>query len=384
MLKKILITGITGNIGAYTAGQLLKKGHTVVAIARSRSKMVEDAFLKKTLKSLSQFSGDETMVDEALKEGRLVVLKGDISDPASIAALELPFSIDETWHFASSLKYMPKDNEEITEANITGVKNILSLHDRFRSAEARFVYISTAYIGGKNMHVVPEAVIDMDERLSFNNEYERTKLLAENIVREFSEQKDMGYCIFRPSIVIGEKFTGRLVNYNGFYLGLKAFHTLNEYLAKPDGTKTRLRFESNPDNTLNLIPIDDVDALMQKIIETNPPSGSVFNITNGTETRIGDILNIINSSLSNLEIQISSKEAFMAEPRNRNEKMLAYGFNYVLPYLNQDIQFTTDSVVSQTGSGYALALIPDHLRFYINHYLKRLSRKTEASGVVQS
>ncbi len=382
MSKRILVTGITGNLGAFSSWQFLKKGYTVVAIARSRSKIVEDAFLKKALKSLSQFADDPQTIDKALLEGRLIVLKGDIADPASVENLILPFEVNETWHFASSLKYMPKDNEEITEVNVTGVKNVLQLHERSKTKNGRFIYISTAYTGGKSMRIVPGSVIEMDEDLAFNNEYEMTKLLAENLVKAFCEKTASDYYIFRPSIVMGEKHTGRLVNYNGFYLGLKAFHTLNSYLSQPDGSKTRLRFESNPGNTLNLIPIDDVDALMQTINESNPPSGSVFNITNGMETKISDIISIVNDCLGNLEIQVSSKEDFLREPRNRNEKMLAYGFNYVLPYLNQDISFDTYNVAQQTGQPYALQLIPDQLHFYVSSYLARLSHKTVATGAV--
>ncbi len=149
--KTILLTGITGNLGAFAALRFLEKGHKVYAIVRPKKGL---DCLKRARRSLRQFCASDSNAAANLLE--LEIIEGDIGDRSNLASIQVPEKIDETWHFASSLKYMPKESDEIFRTNVNGLCNMMELHRKCQSKGGEFFYISTAYLGGKNLSVVPE------------------------------------------------------------------------------------------------------------------------------------------------------------------------------------------------------------------------------------
>jgi hypothetical protein len=63
------------------------------------------------------FGKDERLI-ESIRENNLIIIDADISDENDVPKIKLPRAIDETWHFAFTLKYLPKDIDEIYSTNI--------------------------------------------------------------------------------------------------------------------------------------------------------------------------------------------------------------------------------------------------------------------------
>src|SRR5688500_14803195 len=191
--KTILLTGITGNMGAFAALRFLEKGHKVYALVRPKKGL---DCMKRARRTLRQFSGSDGNGSPNIEQ--LEIVEGDIGHDAGLASINVPEKIDETWHFASSLKYMPKESDEIFGVNINGLANMIELHRKNKGGE--FFYISTAYLGGKNLKFVPEGPIACDNNVSHNNYYERSKMLAESMFLKAIETGQLKGAIFRPSI----------------------------------------------------------------------------------------------------------------------------------------------------------------------------------------
>ena len=204
--KTILLTGVTGNMGAFAALRFLEKGHKVYAIVRPKK---DFDCMKRARRTLRQFCDAENIAETRFDNLRII--EGDIGDRDNLPSMVAPEAIDETWHFASSLRYMPKETEEIFGVNVNGLANMIELHRRSRGGE--FFYISTAYLGGKNLGLVPEAPIPSDENISYNNYYERSKTLAERMILDAVESEELKGTIFRPSVVFGDTADGKLIHY---------------------------------------------------------------------------------------------------------------------------------------------------------------------------
>lgn len=369
--KNILLTGITGNLGAYAALEFLARGYRVYAVARSRTSL--SLCQKRVVRNLREIADPGYGLDEKLDQ--LEVLLGDIADAASIDALHIPDGIDETWHFASSLKYMPKDREEIFGANLDGLKNVMRLHRRCARPGARFFYIGTAYLGGKDLLTIPEARIDYDENMSFNNDYEVSKLLAENIFLDAVEKGELAGAVFRPSIVIGDKRTTKLVNYNGYYLVVKAWHGLCQSMKELHERNMVVRIGVDPDHSGNLIPINDVVETMLQISETGYGDKRIFNLVNREEVPMRGVFDILEKAVDyELKAVLCDAEEFRAAQKTRYEKLVSYGFTYTSPYMKNRIVFEAGNVERVLGRELRVPIYPEILDRLTSAYVATLLR----------
>lgn len=366
--KNLFLTGITGNLGAFAAYRFLNMGYRITALVRAKTKLTTDAHIKKMIKSLSTWMPVEE-VQHFIDAGKLIAIKCEMTQTEEMKGIQLDDIFDETWHFASSLKYMPKDRDEIYAANIDGVKNVLDLHKRHSNRDSKFIYISTAYVGGRTVTHLKEEQLLLTEDLTFKNEYEKSKLMAENIVLDYGRDEQVFSVVFRPSIVMGDTKTKRLINYTGFYLALDSLVNLNSYIKNATGEVEVLRFESDNDIGLNLIPIDHVIDNMVFINERVQEPHQVFNITNKTNIGIKELQNIV--AFSHLRINVVPNEAFERTPRTRSEKLMSYGFNYILPYANNKVKFSTERTARILGATYDYPYYPNKIEEVVDDYVNR-------------
>lgn len=150
---RVLITGATGYLGAHVAARLQASGHAVVALARP---------------------GRGTSVPAGC-----LPVEGDILDPASLdRALD---GCDALVHMAALVKMWVKDRRDFDRVNVEGVAAILAAARR--RGVRRILYTSTIGALGPTG---PEARDETFERseFRFRTEYERTKWVADRLVRE--------------------------------------------------------------------------------------------------------------------------------------------------------------------------------------------------------
>ena len=167
--RNVLVTGATGFVGRHLVDGLLRASDVQVNIITR---------------------GRHAPPDEWV--GRVKVWTADLADQSSLTpALS---GLDVVYHLAAETR----DTVLFRKVNVGGTRNLLDA-----CAEvglSRFLHVSSASVVGFG-----EAYY-LDEETSPNpeDEYEQSKLIAEQTVRAFADQKAMPVTIIRPTIVFGE------------------------------------------------------------------------------------------------------------------------------------------------------------------------------------
>lgn len=201
---RVILTGITGNLGHEVALDLHKRGFTIIPIVRS----VKNKSYKINNITFGKVISNDLMADEEL---------------------EFSGSADCIVHCAGNIHFFNSiDSNE---------KMIVKLIRLAKNLQIPLYFVSTAYI------YRPPNV-----NQNFNNAYELDKFRAEQILNS----SGIKYGIFRPSVLVGNSKSGTIQNYSGYYSIVKAFYAaLNT--SKKKGKK--LRFP-NLSGKSNLVPVD--------------------------------------------------------------------------------------------------------------------------------
>ena len=258
----ILLTGATGFVGMELLVRILE--HTdrdVIALVRASDNEAAQGRIDEVLATLLP-------PGERPRRGRVRAQAADLTSPglglSTMARDRLAASIGAVVHCAASISFS-LELEEARRINVDGTREILALaKDAFDGGSLdRFVHVSTAYIAGERDGCASEA--DGDVGQGFRNTYERTKLEAEEVVRE----SGLPAAILRPSVIVGDSVTGWTPAFNVIYFPLQAF--------------ARGLFPSvpgDPEACLDIVPVDVVaDALLELL--RGPVRGGAFHVVSG-------------------------------------------------------------------------------------------------------
>ncbi len=169
---KILLTGATGYVGHQLALTLAERGNEVNVIVR-----------------------DSRAVTVPI-HNNIRVYKGDITDRKTIASAIT--GCEQVYHTAALVKIFSKERSEFFKVNVDGTNNLLA--ESLEKGVKKFVFTSTCGVLGTS---VLEPKDEDDPRTTgFENDYEFTKFLAENLVKEYS-QKGLFTVIVSLSKVFG-------------------------------------------------------------------------------------------------------------------------------------------------------------------------------------
>jgi thioester reductase-like protein len=234
----IFLTGVTGALGSWLAGEALTADVPVVALVRAE----DESAARKRVADVFSVIGLDHLSD------RVEVIVGDLSDPLIATKLEdaLPKSVTGIVHCAASLQFEDDNAETSFQANVEGTRRMMEL------AEARGLalkHVSSAYVAGKQTDLVRED--DLDRGQEFNNVYEETKFEAEKEVRAWAARTGLPLTILRPSIVMGDSQEGKTVRFNGLYDFVRVIDLLLPHL----GDQV-LRVPTDEHVTKNVIPVD--------------------------------------------------------------------------------------------------------------------------------
>ena len=209
---------------------------------------------------------------------RPVCLEGDVCQPG----LGLS-SQDRAWvaascnlmlHSAASLTFHADGSGEPYNTNVGGTRNVLDLCADLDIGDLH--YVSTAYVCGLREERAMEGDLDFGQQ--FRNEYEKTKLQAEQLVRaaDFLNQ----LTVYRPAVIAGDSRTGYTNTYHGLYMYLKLMSVLVRNTPPgPDGVRdTPVRLEMTGDEPRNIIPVDWVSAVMCHLLGTPEAHGKTFHL----------------------------------------------------------------------------------------------------------
>jgi dihydroflavonol-4-reductase len=182
--KNILITGITGLVGSFTARRFLEEGFKVMGLKRENS--------------------DLSLLQDI--ENQIVWNEGDVLD---ILALEKAIeNANYVVHAAAIVSFAPKDRSRMFKTNVEGTTNVVNLCLDKKIKKLCFVS-SVAALGRKTPNEKTEhQIIKINEKATWeesdlNSNYAKTKYLAEmEVWRGQSEGLDS--VVVNPSLILGE------------------------------------------------------------------------------------------------------------------------------------------------------------------------------------
>ena len=175
---RLLVTGGTGFIGSHLAAEGRRRGAEVVALGLTdRPEEQANAGL------LTRMGVD--------------VMPGSITDPE--LCRRAAAGATHIFHLAVAMREGGKSDEFFESINLDGTRHLLEAATAGRVE--RFVYCGTIGIYG---HRAP-GITSEDSPLAPGNIYERTKVSAERLVREFAEKCGLPSVVIRPADVYGPR-----------------------------------------------------------------------------------------------------------------------------------------------------------------------------------
>ena len=187
----VLVTGATGFTGGHLAATLARRGETVRALVRSRSRA---RFDRSPLPALG-----------------VQAVEGDLGEPASVRhAAE---GVEVVYHIAATYREAGQPDSAYRAINVEGTRNLL---EAARAGGARrLVHCST---GGVHGHIANPPGTE-DAPFNPGDIYQETKLEAEQLAREFGRETGFDVVVARPIGIYGPGDTRFLKMFRGLARG---------------------------------------------------------------------------------------------------------------------------------------------------------------------
>jgi nucleoside-diphosphate-sugar epimerase len=189
---KLLVTGGTGFIGSHLAEEGRRRGADVVVLG---------------LTDLPEEQANAALLTGLGAE----VISGSITDAE--LCRRAARGVTHIFHLAVAMREGGKSDEFFEAINLDGTRHLLQAATTERVQ--RFVYCSTIGIYG---HRAP-GITSEASPLSPGNAYERTKLAAERLVRDFAENCALPTVVLRPADVYGPRDQRLLKMFKGVSRG---------------------------------------------------------------------------------------------------------------------------------------------------------------------
>jgi nucleoside-diphosphate-sugar epimerase len=283
----VLLTGATGALGSMLLPRLDHEGYDVVCLVRGKDPDEARARVNALLRGRGAVRRD------------IIVVRGDITEPqcgiSDADRRSLVGRIGRVFHSAASINLQSKDDTQLT--NVAGLAHVLELTETL--GVPHFVHVSTAYVIGDAPYLSEEDAF-LGQR--WNNHYEETKFVGENMVRAWArKQSGRSFTIFRPSILVGCE-DGSTSTLDGFYSLAESFHRVAESLRSRNGkslpadvlisAQGRVRVPLAVlmgDQRANCVPIDWAAEMMVAALDL-PPRNETFHFVHHEPLRVRDCL----------------------------------------------------------------------------------------------
>jgi dihydroflavonol-4-reductase len=188
-LMNVLVTGATGFTGGHLAIALRRRGHAVRALVRPRS-LAKAAVLEREGIDLAQ---------------------GDLLDVEAVR--RATDNIEVVYHIAATYREAGQPPSAYIAVNIDGTRHVL---EAARAAGVRrVVHCSTAGVHGH----VERPPANEDAPLAPGDQYQRTKLEAEQLARDFGCRHALAVVVARPVGIYGAGDTRFLKMFRGIARG---------------------------------------------------------------------------------------------------------------------------------------------------------------------
>jgi nucleoside-diphosphate-sugar epimerase len=307
-MKRVVITGATGFVGANLAGQMLADGHEVHLLLRPGHK--------------------RWRIEPIREHVRMhVVALQDEEGLANALSLVEP---DWVFHLAAYGAYPTEtDFREMVSTNVLGTANLVraSLRAGFES----FVNAGSSSEYGLKDHAPLET-----DRLEPNSDYAVTKAAATHLCSRLGRSEDANITTLRLYSAYGPwEEPSRLIP----NLAIQ-------------GLEGRLPNLASPSIARDFVYVDDVvDAFVLTAEDPRPESGAVLNVGTGVETSLREIVSVAREVLNidaapawdSMEPRAWDTETWVANPGRIRERLgwhpkysLKQGFERFINWLRED------------------------------------------------
>ncbi len=302
----ILITGATGFLGGFLAGELIKRGRRTILIVRPKGNDSPHRRVRHLLDFL-----------EVKPQHEPVVIAAEIDQPGlalSAAHRKILARVPQVLHCAADTSFSARRSAQTEATNLHGLRNVFAAVP----ACSRFFHMSTAYVAGVQEGLIAEK---LQAPARFHNPYERSKHAAERLIVELCAERGTELAIFRPTITYGHSRTGKSLRFNALYYPVRTLLFLRDTLkndillrdgkragglgvslAQDGSVNLPLTLPGADAGGLNLIPVDFLVEAVIAIIESG--TTGIFNIANPQTSTVTELAGNLHRfySLSGLEV----------------------------------------------------------------------------------
>ncbi len=185
----VLVTGATGFTGGHLAHALRRRGHAVRALVRPRSRAKA----------------------KTLEDAGITIAEGDLLDAESVRRATA--DVEVVYHIAATYREAGQPPSAYIAINIDGTRHVV---EAARAAGVkRVVHCSTAGVHGH----VERPPANEDAPLAPGDQYQRTKLEAEQLARDFGLRNNLDVVVARPVGIYGPEDTRFLKMFRGIARG---------------------------------------------------------------------------------------------------------------------------------------------------------------------
>lgn len=371
-MKTYLLTGGTGFLGSLLAIELIKRGDKVIFLGRAKNNKSFEQRIKEKLQSIDpNISLNNIEVIEIDLHKKDLGFSNDYTDRFS-------GKIDAIWHLAANLSFKEKDEKEIFNTNIEGLKNILNFAGKI---EAPVFYVSTAYVHGQRPRIIFEN--ELIKPRHFNNYYKESKFEAEKLISKWSEDKNNRFIIFRPSILIDSKV--RTLSFFGYYAIVRYLYKLKKKFNQKK-LKTFIPYPYSKKCLLNLMPVDIAIKWMLEISSNLKSFSKTFHITNPKPFPMKDIskqtfdafnIKIPIVKMPGWFIRLCFSALYYLSLLLRPIRGLAKGFYYYRYYMTEynvyDMKNTKEIIGQDLENQFQF--VPNFIENIAREFIKKLNEK---------
>lgn len=304
-ILRIAVTGATGLLGRNLIFEYIKQNRhrldrlEIIVLGRGEAHCSLHDRISNiiTCDGLAFIRSDDVSVDDLFHfiDHHIHCIDIDYSQP-DLALSQQDFRlfksrpIDHFFHIAAMTDFRNDDpvKSRLDAFNILGTARVLSLLELLRINE--FCYVGSAYSCGMTSGEIAADYINPDQ--PFRNHYEKTKLQAEMMTRDFAARQRLKYRCFRPSTLCGrliEPELGKINKFDVFY-GFGAFwlYMKSKLIADPgrlyeEDVRIDASIHYNMESGLNIVPADYAAKLIYRVC-SREIAGDSFHLVNRNET----------------------------------------------------------------------------------------------------
>ena len=259
--ERILLTGATGIVGCEIVREMLRLPDppTILALLRGSNDEIEAK-----RRWICSWAGVSTE-----RASRVEALRGDMTEAGLGIATEdqqRALSVTGILH-AGAVTRFDQTAQAALVNNVNSTENVLA-HARRCGALDRIGIVSTAFVAGRRRGTIQEDELDLNAE--FNNEYERSKALAEQAARVAMD--GLPIAIYRLGIVVGRRSDGRISRLSGLYPILRLFH---------EGLLAM--FPGDHDQPIDLVPVDFAAAAIRHLFLQGFVPGRTYQVCAGAD-----------------------------------------------------------------------------------------------------